>query len=110
MQLVPTVILVGLASLSPALKVAQLINEDKIMEVDSMLCDVIEYAKIEREELMLKGEARGEARGKAIGEAVGELKKAIGIAKYMLMENLPMSIITKTTQLSEEQVRELAMP
>ena len=62
-----------------------------------MLCDVIEYAKIEREELVRQGEAKG------------KLKQAIEIAKNMLMENLPISIIAKTTQLSEEQVRELAV-
>jgi hypothetical protein len=53
-----------------------------------MLCDIIENAKLEKEQLVTQG----------------ELKKALEVAKKMLMENLPIDLIVRTTDLPREQI------
>lgn len=58
-----------------------------------MLSDVIEYAKIEREELI------------AQGKEVGKLEVAIN----MLRENLPIDIVARATELPKEQIKKLAV-
>ncbi|MGH9847850.1 MAG: PD-(D/E)XK nuclease family transposase [Blastocatellia bacterium] len=44
------------------------------------------------------------------GEAKGELKKAIEVARNLLQENLPPSLIAKATGLSEEEIAALQSP
>ncbi len=64
-----------------------LLENNDIAEVDSMLCDVIENAKYEKENLILQGK--------------------LEIAKKMLLENLPITVILKVTNLSKEQVEKI---
>ncbi len=44
------------------------------------------------------------------GEARGELKKAIEVARHLLQENLPRSLIARATGLSEEEIAALQSP
>ena len=53
-----------------------------------MLCDVIEYAKAEKEELISRG----------------ELKKAMEVAGNLLIENLPIDVVVRATGLTREQI------
>lgn len=64
-----------------------LLNKNQFKEVDSMLCDVIENAKYERQQLITHGKLED--------------------AKKMLMENLPIDFIVKITELSKEQIEKL---
>ena len=68
--------------------IQRLLSENQVQEVDKMLCDVIEYAKVEKEELL----------------AQGELRKSMKVAKKMLIEKLPIDVIARTTELSREQI------
>ena len=63
-------------------------DENRIKEVDSMLCDIIENAKLEKEQLV----------------AQGKLEKALEVAKKMLMKDLPIDVIIDVTKLSKEQI------
>ena len=73
--------------------IQRLLSENQFQEVDKMLCDVIEYAKVEKEELMSKG----------------KLEKATESAKIMLMENSPVDYIIRVTGLSREQIEEIKL-
>jgi len=53
-----------------------------------MLCDLVENAKKEKEQLL----------------AEGELKGKLDIAKAMLLEKSPIEFIVKITNLSREQI------
>jgi len=68
------------------------LSDNQIEEVDKMLCDVIEYAKVEKEELISQGRLEG------------KLEKAMEVAKNMLSENLPVDVVARTTGLSREQI------
>jgi predicted transposase YdaD len=68
-----------------------LLEENKIQEVDKMLCDIIEYAKHEKEELL----------------AQGEFKKALAVAKKMLAKQYPIDIIMELTKLSRKQIEDI---
>ena len=82
-----------------------LLDGNRIKEADSMLCDIIENAKHEKEQLIAIGEAIGVAKGEAIGETKGKLEDA----KNMLIENFPLDIIIKITGLSKEQVEKIKL-
>ena len=69
-------------------EIKELLDENRIKEVDSMLCDIIENAKLEKEQLV----------------AQGEFKKALEVAKKMLLENFPIDIIIRVTELPREQI------
>jgi len=75
--------------------IQRLLSENQIAEVDKMLCDVIEYAKVEKEELISQGISKG------------ELKRAMESAKVMLTDNSPIDYIIRVTGLSKEQIEEI---
>ncbi|MES2198751.1 MAG: hypothetical protein V4489_01090, partial [Chlamydiota bacterium] len=54
------------------------------------------------------GEARGEARGRVEGEAIGEARASVKIARRLLRENIPISIISSVSGLSESEIRALS--
>ena len=53
-----------------------------------MLCDMIEYAQVEKEELITKG----------------RLEKAMEVARNMLYEKFPIEVIVRATGLTKEQI------
>ena len=53
-----------------------------------MLCDVIEYAKVEKEEIATNA----------------KLETRLEVAKNMLTEKFPIDVVTRTTGLSREQI------
>ena len=69
-------------------EIKALLDENKISEVDRMLCDIIENAKLEKEQLVSQGELKGK----------------LEVAKKMLVENLPIELIARTTELTREQI------
>ena len=73
-----------------------LIEESQIEEVESMLCDVIENAKYEKEQLFSKGVLEGEIKGKIEGK--------IEVAKTLLTEGIPIELIIRYTGLSREEI------
>jgi len=86
-----------------------LLSENQIQEVDKMLCDVIEYAKIEKEELLSQGISQGLSQGLSQGISQGEQKKALEVAKNLLIENLPIDVIARTTGLSTEIIEAIEL-
>ena len=60
-----------------------------------MLCDMIEYAKVEKEELISQGISQG------------ELRKAMEIAKKLLKMNTPVENIAEATGLTASEIEEL---
>ena len=68
--------------------IQRLLSENQIQEVDKMLIDVIEYAKVEKEEIATNA----------------KMEKAMEVAKKMLIENLPIDIVARTTELPREQI------
>ena len=64
-----------------------------------MLCDIIENAKAEREELIEQGVAQGVAQGKQEG--------MIEAAKNMLAEGFPVELIVRLTKLTKEDVERI---
>ncbi len=72
--------------------------------------DTIEYEReYARDEGRAEGLAEGKAEGKAEGLAEGEAKAKLAMAKLLLEQRIDISIITKTTGLLEEEIRELLM-
>ncbi len=71
--------------------IKEMLNENKVKEVDKMLCDIIENAKHEKEELLSQG----------------EFKKAKEIAKAMLAKKYPIDTIMELTKLSRKQIEEI---
>ena len=76
--------------------IQRLLSDNQIQEVDKMLCDVIEYAKVEKEELISQGKLEGRLEGK--------LEARLEVARNMLIEKFPLDVITRTTGLSKEQI------
>ena len=68
-----------------------LLSESQIQEVDGMLCDMIEYAQIEKEEL----------------RSQGRLDKALEVAKNLLKMNMPLEKIMEATGLTAKEIEEL---
>jgi len=73
--------------------IQKLLGESQIQEVDGMLCDMIEYAQIEKDEL----------------RSEGELKKAMEVARNMLIENSPIDYIIRMTGLPREQIEAIKL-
>ena len=73
-------------------EVQTILNENVIEEADRMLCDLVENAKKEKEELKIEGKLEG------------KLEEKFEIAKAMLLEKLPVDLIIRITNLSKEQV------
>ena len=72
-----------------------LMEKNNIEEVDSMLCDVIENARHEKDILIAKGKAEGKIECK------------IETARALLLEGVPIDIIIKCTNLSKLQIRDI---
>jgi len=68
-----------------------------LYKVDSMLCDIIENAKYEKQRLLDEGRLEG------------KLEKSIEIAKSLLFEGIPLGIIEKCTNLSKEQIQNIKL-
>ena len=68
-------------------------NEIEIEEVDRMLCDLVENAQREKEEL----------------RANGKLEGMLEIAKAMLLEKLPIELIIRVTKLTKEQIEAIEL-
>ena len=75
--------------------IQRMLSKNQIQEVDKMLCDVIEYAKAEKEELFSQGISQG------------ELKKAIEVAKNLLKINISVENIAEATGLTTNEIEEL---
>ena len=71
--------------------IQRLLSENQIQEVDKMLCDVIEYAKVEKEEIAVN--AKLEAR--------------LEVAKNLLKMNIPVANIAKATGLASNEIERL---
>ena len=72
-------------------EIAKLLNENKIEEADQMLCDVIENAQLERQQVFTQG----------------GFDKSIEIAKKMLAKNYDTDTIQELTDLTVEEIIEL---
>lgn len=70
-------------------EIKALLDENHFKKVDSMLCDVIENAKYEKENL--------------------KLERTLEIAKKMILDKLPIETIMKYTNLSREQIENIQM-
>ena len=57
---------------------------------------------------MEDGEARGEARSEARGEARGKRNAMKEVTLKLLKRGIPLGIITDSTQLSPEEIRQIA--
>ena len=68
--------------------IQRLLSENQIQEVDKMLCDVIEYAKTEKEEIAINA----------------KLEKAMEVARNMLLENIPIDVVARATGLSQDWI------
>ena len=75
------------------------ISESQIREVDGMLCDMIEYAKVEKEELISQGISQGITQGK--------LEKATEVAKNLLKMNIPLESIAEATGFTIQELERL---
>ena len=75
--------------LSILLDIRGLLDENRIEEVDGMLCDIIESAKLEKEQLVIQGK--------------------LEVAKKMLSENFLIDIIIRVTELSKEQIEAIEL-
>ena len=77
--------------------IQRLLSENQIQEVDKMLCDVIEYAKVEKEDLISKGISQG------------KLEKAMEVARNMLIESIPIDVVVRATGLPREQIENIKL-
>jgi predicted transposase/invertase (TIGR01784 family) len=68
--------------------------------------EYIYYQKqsVHSQDILSAAEAKGEAKGKVEGIAEGENKKAIEIARAMLVKNKPVEEIEEFTGLSKEDI------
>ena len=66
-----------------------------------------EFADIRAKEAYEDGEQAGLAKGRTQGRSEGEAMKQREIAKNMLQESMPKSVIAKITGLSVEEVESL---
>jgi predicted transposase/invertase (TIGR01784 family) len=64
-----------------------LLSESQIQEVDGMLCDMIEYAKVEKEELRSQGK--------------------LEVARNLLKMNMPLEKIIEATGFTVKELEEL---
>ena len=79
----------------------------KEMTTERDIRNQIVYARdMGREEGILEGEARGEAKGRAEGIAEGKAETSLA----MLANGLDISLVSKCTGLSEQQILKLQKP
>jgi predicted transposase/invertase (TIGR01784 family) len=71
--------------------IQKLLNSNQVQEVDGMLCDRIEYAQIEKEELRSEGRTEG----------------ILEIAKNLLKMNMPLEKIAEATGFTIKEIEEL---
>ena len=83
--------------------IQRLLSESQIQEVDGMLCDMIEYAKIEKEELISQGISQGLSQGISQGETRARLE----VARNLLKMNISVENIAEATGLTASEVEEL---
>jgi len=81
--------------------IGRLLNENRIPEVDKMLCDVIEYAKVEKVEIA--------ARAKLEGKLEGKLEAMLDVARNLLRMNLPEENIIAATGLTANEIETLRL-
>ena len=74
---------------------------DEHLNAIAIQMDVLNTAKME-------GLAEGLAEGRAEGRAEGSSERALEIAKGMMMDGLPVSVIAKYTGLSSEEIERLS--
>ncbi len=90
--------------------IKELLNENKIKEADRILCDIIEYAKHEKEELIAEGKSQGLSEGLSEGLSKGlskgRLESLLEVAKAMLAKKYPIDTIIELTKLSRKQIEE----
>ena len=78
------------------------------MTFKEQFCEEIEEAQeLGRKEGEAIGEKRGRAEGEAIGEKRGERNKALQAARILVESGVSLEIISKSTGLSEEEIRGL---
>ena len=87
-----------------ALEIQNILNENVIEEADRMLCDLVENAKKEKENLKAEGRLEGKLEGRLEGKLEGRLEGKLEVAKAMLNENLPIDMVIKITRLSVDQI------
>ena len=85
-----------------------LLNKAEVKGMFLTEWDMEKTLELERRDSEIRGIKIGEERGIKIGEKRGEKRNSERVAKAMLLENLPLSLIVKVTQLSEAVVRKLA--
>ena len=114
-------------------EIQTILNENKIEDVDRMLCDLVENAKREKEELwangkqegllegkqegllegkqegLLEGKQEGLLEGKQEGLLEGKLEEKIDVAKAMLREKLPIDLIIRVTNLKKEDIEAITI-
>ncbi|MDR1687056.1 MAG: Rpn family recombination-promoting nuclease/putative transposase [Clostridiales bacterium] len=76
--------------------VKKLLEDGNSKEAESLMYDILENDRIERESLFAKGKFEGKAEGKAEGK--------LETAKNMILENMPIDFILKITGLSKDQI------
>ena len=76
-------------------KIIKLLDENKLKEVDKMLCDVIENAQFERQEIFTRGKVEGKAEG------------MIEVAQIMLKDNMSIEMIVKYTNLPDSTIKRI---
>ena len=89
--------------------IKRLIEGNNIMEVGSMLCDVIENAKYKKERLIEEGRQEGERVGELRGRQEGWQEERIEMAKSLLLDGLPIEAIVKWTKLSKAQIESIKL-
>ena len=80
-------------------------NKGRSGEADRMLCDLVENAKKEKEQLLAEGRLEGELKGKA----EGKLEEKLEVAKSMLREKLSTDLIIRVTNLTKEDIEAIVV-
>jgi len=75
--------------------IQRLLSDNQIEEVDKMLCDVIEYAKVEKEELISQGKLEG------------KLEARLEVARNLLKMNMPLESIAEATGFTIQELERL---
>jgi predicted transposase YdaD len=79
--------------------IKELLEENKIREVDRMLCDIIEYAKHEKEEIAAQAATQAAAQAR--------LENSLEVARKMMAKKYPINAIIELTNLSKKQIEEI---
>lgn len=87
------------------------IMTDYFQKNESEVFDMVNFKWDQKRALevaMEDGEARGEARGEACGEARGKRNAMKEVTLKLLKCGIPLGVITNSTQLSPEEIRQIA--